>query len=174
VTFGIDYFVPILTNDAVRRILARTIDEHRHKYAFRLLGYVFMPEHVHLVLVPDEQTKLGPLIGQIKRHSSRAIHGLLKQSSSPTRFRFYIRRNGKMEFALWQRRCFDHNCRTLELVCQKIEYCHYNPVAKGLVQDPADWVWSSYRAYQGETDVPLAIDEFVPIEETQTGRGKKA
>lgn len=173
VTFGIDYYVPVLTNDPVRWILARTINEQRAKYHFRLLGYAFMPEHVHLVLIPDERTKIGPMIGQIKRFSSRRIHEVLKVVDSPLSSRFLTQRNNRVEFALWKRRCFDHNCRTLESVCQKIDYCHYNPVRRGLVREPRDWVWSSFRAYQGALDVPLMIDEFAPIgERGETDREK--
>jgi putative transposase len=160
ITFAISHRVPILTNDLFRRALAQSISAMRSKYRLRLLGYVFMPEHVHLMVVPPEEVKLGPVVGLIKRYSSRSIHEHLKQAGSTIERRFLVHRNARIEFALWQRRCFDHNCRSLESVCRKIEYCHYNPVLRGLVAEPGDWRWSSYRAYQGERDVPLPMDEF--------------
>ena len=45
---------------------------------------------------------------------------------------------------------------------EKIRYCHYNPVKRGLVTDPAEWEWSSYNWYLGETDVPLKMDS-IPV-----------
>jgi putative transposase len=59
---------------------------------------------------------------------------------------------------LWQRRCYDHNCRTPEVVRQKIEYCHRNPVRRGLVDHPSEWRWSSYNWYHGEGQILLNID----------------
>jgi len=63
------------------------------------------------------------------------------------------------KYQIFERRCYDHNCRTVEIVKEKILYCHKNPVTRGLVTSPEDWEWSSYRWYQGERDVPLAMDE---------------
>ena len=45
----------------------------RDTHKFRLLGYVIMPEHVHLVIHPQIETKLGPLIGEIKSKSAAKI-----------------------------------------------------------------------------------------------------
>ena len=115
-------------------------------HGFSLLGYVFMPEHVHLVLLPSERTQLGRLIGEIKSLSARRF--------------FASAEIGSLEATrvFWQRRCYDHNCRTPDTVREKIRYCHNNPVSRGLVNDPSEWEWSSYNAYAGKSDVPLTIN----------------
>jgi putative transposase len=43
---------PLLTNDAWRRQLARCIDAAGEECQIRLAAFVFMPEHVHLLVVP--------------------------------------------------------------------------------------------------------------------------
>jgi putative transposase len=48
-----------------------------------------------------------------------------------------------VEQQFWQKRCYDHNCRTNETVLENIKYCHKNPVTRGLVKDPGDWQWSA-------------------------------
>ncbi|MFC1475775.1 transposase [Candidatus Zixiibacteriota bacterium] len=142
----------------MRRIITNCIDLERKAHGFRLLGYVVMPEHIHLVLVPRLETQVGRLIGNIKRESSQQIHELLKKHDSFLIKKFRIKRDGLMRFALWQRRCFDHNCRTDEAVVGRVLYCHENPVKRGLVHTPDDWRWSSYRWYRGQRDVPLIMD----------------
>jgi len=62
------------------------------------------------------------------------------------------------KYALWQRRCYDHNCRTPETVVEKINYCHYNPVVRGLVNSPGEWIWSGYNWYQVNRNVPIKMD----------------
>ena len=57
----------------------------------------------------------------------------------------------------WDKRCYDHNCRSPQTVVEKIRYCHNNPVTRGLVSDPAEWKWSSYNAQLGRPDVPLTV-----------------
>ena len=110
-----------------------------------LMGYVIMPEHVHLVLLPPEKMKLGLVIREIKSKMAREYFALVRNDIMGTRI-------------FWQKRCYDHNCRSAASVREKINYCHNNPVRRGLVSDPADYEWSSYNWYKGETDVPLAMD----------------
>ena len=61
----------------------------------------------------------------------------------------------------WQPRCYDHNCRGVETVKEKIKYCHKNPVVRGLAESPEEWEWSSYCWYHGIENVPIEMDEFI-------------
>jgi hypothetical protein len=40
----------------------------------------------------------------------------------------------------------------------KLDYCHANPVARGLVNRPEDWMWSSYRFYENMDKTLLQMD----------------
>ena len=44
-----------------------------------------------------------------------------------------------------------------------IEYIHHNPVRRGLVGNPTDWLWSSAGWYAGVKDVPLKMDPLSPL-----------
>jgi putative transposase len=136
-----------LTNNCSRYKLLETIDEARKQYFFKLVGYVIMPEHVHLVIIPEAGTPIGAMIGEIKRVSAKLI---LPAISEPSLLkRLTIERNGRIRRVLWQRRCYDHNCRSSGSMWEKVNYCHYNPVKRGLVLKPEQWRWSSYRWYAG-------------------------
>jgi putative transposase len=158
ITFCIHQRIPILSSDAFRQMIVESIVEVKAKTGFRLLAYVIMPEHVHLVLVPRIDSELGPLIGGIKRISARKIHLFLKRNNPTLPGRFLVTRDGRPKFALWQRRCFDHNCRTDAEIWESVTYCHNNPFARGLVGNAIDWQWSSYRSYLGLPDSVLEID----------------
>ena len=62
--------------------------------------------------------------------------------------------------AFWQRKYYDYNCRTKDIVLEKIDYCHNNPVVRGLVVNPKDWEWSICRWYLGNDDVLIKMDKF--------------
>jgi putative transposase len=156
VTFGIHRQTPILDDDSFRLLVVRCLDRVRFEYDLRLVGYVIMPEHVHVVVIPPVDLPLGPVIGEIKRTSARLIHKRLVNDERISQF--MVERNGRRRFVLWQRRCFDHNCRTEEAMWQRVEYCHNNPVSRKLVAEPGYWAWSSYRWYQGCKDALLAMD----------------
>ncbi len=103
---------------------------------------------------------LGPVIGKIKGQSGRKIITAWKKYHPGKLSRLAIIRDGKPRYAFWQRRCYDHNCRTVEAVREKINYCHMNPVKAGMVSDPADWPWSSYYWYHGKRDSIVVIDDI--------------
>lgn len=146
VTFSTYRRQPTLTNETVIKVVLTCIDTARIKHGFRLVGYVVMPEHVHLVLYPPEGMKLGLVIREIKSISARQI--FQSEGSAP---------EGERR-VFWQRRCYDHNCRTPETVVEKIRYCHNNPVKRGLVATPGEYRWSSWGSYHEESDVALVVD----------------
>jgi len=147
VTFSCYRRMPALGDPIACEIVIQQIDSARRKHGFKLWGYVLMPEHVHLVIYPPDDMKLGLVIGEIKSKSARAFFAATRSSNT----------NEKRVF--WQRRCYDHNCRTPETMIEKIKYCHKNPVVRGLVSSPSEWEWSSFNWYNGRRDVPLEMDE---------------
>jgi putative transposase len=157
VTFSCYRRRQLLTAPTVIGVFLETLQLIRTRYAIRLLGYVIMPEHVHLVLHPPDSLKLGPAIGELKSLSaSRVISDRLIVLPPDSN----VHKDGRGRRAFWQPRCYDHNCRTRDTVIEKISYCHKNPVARGLVAEPGQWRWLSYNWYAGVTDVPLLMDEL--------------
>ena len=146
VTFSCYRRLPSLKNDRAKRILIGFLDSVRKKHGFRILGYCIMPEHVHLVLMPFDDMKLGLVVREIKSLSARQFFS-----------EFPAGRPGDTR-VFWERRCYDHNCRSRGEVRAAIEYCHRNPMRRGLVAEMSAWRWSSYNWYQGATDVPIAMD----------------
>ena len=144
------YLADRLSRDMVLEEITALRDVHKIK----VLGYVVMPEHIHLVLHPPDDLELGRIIGQFKARSARAILSHCRQS----RGQILVRPDGRP--AVWHRRCYDHNCRTAEIVLEKIRYCHDNPVKRGLASRPEDWPWSSYRWYHGRRNDVLEIDGY--------------
>ena len=66
VTFSCYYRLPSLNNPGAKEIVIEELDRARTKHGFRLLGYVLMPDHAHLVLFPPEGMELGLVIREIK------------------------------------------------------------------------------------------------------------
>jgi len=151
----------LLREEREIRVVLQEIDKARARHQFALLGYVVMPSHVHLIIYPPDTIELGSVIGQIKSRSGRRILESWRASNHPVLSQLAIQRAGQQRYAFWQRRCYDHNCRTPEAVREKIEYCHLNPVRAGLVSDPGDWPWSSYRWYNDLGGVVLDVDGIV-------------
>jgi REP-associated tyrosine transposase len=106
------------------------------KYHVEAWAYYLMPNHVHLILVPETKDGLKLAVGEAHRRYTRRIN-----------FREGWRGH------LWQGRfaSFIMNERYL-LACTK--YVELNPVRAGLVKQPQDWPWSNARSHiRGGDDI---------------------
>jgi putative transposase len=99
-----------------------------------------MPDHVHAILFPQEQTTISDVMMRFKIASSRRIR--------PLRGR-----------AFWQARFYDRVLRSRGEYDETYEYIHSNPMRAGLVQDPLRWEWSSARWF-AEGAGPIAMDDI--------------
>jgi putative transposase len=123
VTFSCYSRRPHLNNDPARIHFEETLETLRIRHRFELYGYVLMPEHVHLLLSEPQAHPLSTTLSVLKRLTSR----------------------GHKPF--WQVRYYDFNVFTTGKHREKLKYMHRNPVARGLVENPEDWPWSSFRHY---------------------------
>jgi len=143
---------PLLATDPKRLVFLKILDAMRERYAFRLLGYVVMPEHVHLLLSEPRIGDLSKAMQALKQKVSRELGTC---AGSP----------------FWQRRFYDFNVWSYGKVKEKLEYMHGNPLKRGLVKDPKDWPWSSWSHYAKRGEGLIRID---PLEEKRGVRDEES
>lgn len=154
-TFSCYRRLPLLTNDVWQSFLARSLQEACELEHFELVAFVFMPEHVHLLVHPTNyDAKVSRLLGRTKQPTSKAIKELLEESSAPLLHRLTVReRPGKHCFRFWQEGAgFDRNLFHADAIESSIDYIHTNPVKRGLCDHATDWKWSSARFYLQDID----------------------
>jgi putative transposase len=147
-TFSCDRRIPLLTNDGWRHFLAESLDHAVHGQSCRLIAYVFMPEHVHILIQPmPRDAGIDLFLKALKAPFSRRIKRLLQAVESPLLERLTVReRPGSRCFRFWQEGGhYDRNLLSVKAVEAAIAYIHENPVRRRLCESPADWRWSSAR-----------------------------
>jgi putative transposase len=152
-TFSCYRRLPLLTNDAWRERLARALDEANRETGMELVAFVFMPEHLHLVVhLADPAQSIGRYLAVVKQPFSKQIKDILIQNRSALLSRLTVReRPGKTCFRFWQEGTgFDQNLFTPEAIQASLDYIHENPVKRGLCLRAIDWRWSSARFYLGD------------------------
>lgn len=132
----------------------------RDRGLYELWAYVIMPEHVHVVLLPVDGTKISQILTAIKQSTAkRALRWLHQHSPGFLPRLLDTQPNGHESYRFWQRGGgYDRNLRSARDIYEKIDYIHNNPVRRGLVNQPVDWQWSSASAWETGIDQPIAID----------------
>ncbi|MGA2252246.1 REP-associated tyrosine transposase [Terracidiphilus sp.] len=137
-TFSCFHRLPYLGTAEAREIFEASLESIRGRYRFVVVGYVVMPEHVHL-LVSEPQK------------------GLLARSVQALKLSVSVQR---VERPFWQARYYDFNVHSEEKRAEKLRYIHRNPVERGLVAKPEDWLWSSARHYVTGENGTVEIESF--------------
>jgi REP-associated tyrosine transposase len=162
-TFSCYRRMPLLTNDDWRIRLSRTIDEAGRQSQVDLVAFVFMPEHIHLIVAPStSEPDIGRYLALVKQPFSKSIKQLLVETGSPLLERLTVReRPGKLCFRFWQEGPgYDRNLNTPAAVEASIDYLHLNPVRRGFCHQAVNWKWSSASSYL--LDPPRRQDSDLP------------
>jgi putative transposase len=109
---------------------ASWLQEYADQYNVQVHGWVFMTNHVHLLLTPQTDAGISKLMQTLGRLYVRYFNHRYQRSG--TLF------EGRYRSSLVQQEEY-------LLACQR--YIELNPVRAGLVHDPGDYRWSSYRAH---------------------------
>jgi putative transposase len=150
-----------LTRDRTRQWLVEALHEARRKYALRIIAWVFMPEHVHLLLQPQRDPyRMSRILSSIKLPVTiHARNWVLDQVPTFLTHMLDEQPNGIRTVRFWQRGGgYDRNIFTAEELWEKIAYIHQNPLRRRLVSQAVDWHWSSAADYAHLRTGPLPVD----------------
>ena len=139
---------PFLGSASRRDLFLKIFEEVRRKYEFQVVGYVVMPEHIHLLIGEPDEGSVAVTMQVLKQRVSR-------QSLARGRSRFS---EDAAPPSFWYPRSYDFNVFSEKKVAEKLDYIHWNPVKRGLVASPEQWRWSSYRYYALGEKGPVKID----------------
>jgi REP-associated tyrosine transposase len=150
--------LPLLGSARARTALVRILAEVRHKYQFRIIGYVIMPEHIHL-LISEPATGTPSTVMQVfKQRVSRQLRGRTRRRNA-SQLSLWNKRNSPDTLrSFWQRRFHDFNVFSEKKTNEKLHYMHWNPVKRELVREPQQWAWSSFNFYWKKGTVLLEMD----------------
>jgi putative transposase len=139
---------PLLGTAARRDLFLTVLEQVRNRYAFVVVGYVVMPEHIHLLIGEPQEKNPSTVMQALKLGFARRVLAGKKRKQNPAQGRLFDHASQH----IWQKRFYDFNVWTERKRIEKLRYMHRNPVKRGLVESPELWRWSSFRFYsRGET-----------------------
>ena len=119
-TLTINNWTPLFTHPATTKIILDALQYRRENREFTLHAYVILENHIHLIAQSEQ---LDKEMASFKSWTARQIIDMLKTLNAKIQNR--------------------------EIMRQKIEYIHNNPVKRGYVDKQEHWRYSSARNYLG-------------------------
>lgn len=140
-----------------RDLFLQLLEQVRRRYHFVVVGYVVMPEHVHLLLSEPECGNPSVVMRVLKQAFTRRLLRKLRlrvdtQQGAPASVALE-------EGHIWRCRFYDFVVFSEKKRIEKLRYMHRNPVKRGLVLEPQQWAWSSFRHYAEGLRGPVLVNE---------------
>ena len=157
-TCTINGWLPIFTRQEAADIIFDSWRYLQKERDLKIFAYVILENHLHLVASAPE---LPDIVHRFKSWTARQLIELLNQRHSSTLLNqlHAIKLNHKKDSAyqVWQEGSHPQQIVSEDMMRQKVEYIHNNPVVRGFVDDPEHWRWSSARVYAGKKG-PIEIE----------------
>jgi putative transposase len=144
-------WLPVFTRPETMDIILDSWKFLINNQRMTVFGYVILENHLHFVASSPDLSKE---VGDFKSYTARCIIDLLQTRRVTTlldqlklfKDPFKVDR----EYQLWQEGSHPQEITGDEMMLQKLEYIHLNPVKRGFVDEPAHWRYSSARNYEGK------------------------
>ena len=134
---------PVFFDDEDRFTYLNLLEHYARKYRLAIWAYCLMTNHVHLLIVPQEEKALGNGVGLVNLAYTRHVN------------RKYLR-TGR----LWQNRFFSSIVDTDSYLWGVARYIENNPVTAGMVKGAVEYKWSSAQHHLSAKPDPLLRDSF--------------
>ncbi len=166
-TLTVNHWLPVFTRPATTQIIYSAWQQLQQESSFRLYAFVILENHLHFIAQSDNLSRdLKYFKGRTARYIldyliQNRVDFLLKQLAY--RKNSYKRQS---RYQFWQEGSHPQLIETMQVLRQKVDYIHYNPVKRGYIALPEHWLYSSARAY-------LGLDSGISIFKDWYGNNKK-
>jgi putative transposase len=141
-------WLPVFTRPEAVQILLDSWTFLQNEGRIKLLGYVVLENHLHWIAAAEDLSKE---VGDFKSYTAKMLVELLKVKGARTLLEqlehYKLRHKIDQDYQLWQEGSHPEEIEGDEMMWQKLEYAHNNPVKRGYVDDPVHWRYSSARNY---------------------------
>ena len=148
---------PLLGTARRRDWFVKVLEQVRRAYGFIVVGHVVTPEHFHLLISEPDRGNPSVVMQVLKQRFARQVLRDWRKRQATQLGSLWSR--SLSEGHVWQRRFYDFVVWNPRKRMEKLCYMHRNPVKRGLVLEPEQWRWSSYRYYAYDEAGAVLVNE---------------
>ena len=168
ITFGVVEWIDALTRNEYRDIITASLEYCSKEKGMLLNAWVIMSNHIHLIMRADAGFTISGILRDFKKFTSKQLYKAIQENTRESRKEWMIylfKRAGKRNsnnkyFQIWQQDNHFIELSTAEMLRQRLDYIHENPVRAGIVYEPEDYVYSSAIDYYTIKKGKIAIEHL--------------
>jgi putative transposase len=160
------YWIDVFVREQYFSVITASLDHCRKHKGMEIYCWCIMPSHIHLIFRAKEGNP-QTLIGRFKEYTSKQLKRCIEENIQESRKEWMLwmfKRAGAKSSNVKNSQFWQHHNQPIELwspdvIDQKVNYIHNNPVESGFVNEPWHWKYSSALDYSGGKGI-LEIDFF--------------
>lgn len=164
VTCTVVFWIDLFIRKDYKHILVKALEYFQTKRGLNIHAYCIMPSHIHLIISSQAEESLSVILRDFKKLTNRRLIGeigVINESRREWLLRAFKRAGKDLRrisgYKLWQDGNHPIELSSNEMIQQKLDYIHQNPVVEEIVDEPEYYWYSSARNYAGNKGL-LSID----------------
>lgn len=157
VTFTVIQWLDVFTRREYRDIFLDSLRYCQKNKGLEVCAYCIMTSHVHLIIGRHGEPALEGIIRDIKKYTAVKIIEAIRKNPQESRKEFLLwlferagtKNSNNTKYQFWQQHNHPIELATNEMIDQRLNYLHNNPVEAGIVLSPEDYLYSSAINYAG-------------------------
>ncbi len=157
VTFSVVEWIDVFTRIEYKDIIVDSLHYSQNNKGMEIFAWCIMTNHIHLIFRSISGKKPEQILGELKRFTSKALVKSILNNPQESRKDWMIKafkRNAERtsnvrNFQFWQHHNHPIELWSSEVMDEKVNYIHNNPVKAGFVRNPEDYLYSSAIDYSG-------------------------
>jgi putative transposase len=145
-------WMPLFTRPQTVDIIISALKYRQEDQDWKIYGYVILENHLHLIVQAENLISELP---RFKSYTARQLIDYLKECRAERLLKqmAFFRKAHKQDrdYQCWEEGSHPQLIQNEQILRQKLDYIHFNPVKRGYIDEPNHWRYSSARDYAGLT-----------------------
>ena len=155
ISFATVGWTDVFTRIEYKDIFVESLRYCQQQKGLELFGWCLMTNHAHLLARAKEGYRLQDTMRDLKKFTSKQIIKAISENPKESRKEWLLAMFGNAgrfnpnnrKFQFWRQDNHPIECFTAEVMQQKLDYIHNNPVKEGIVEFPEQYIYSSASNY---------------------------
>jgi REP element-mobilizing transposase RayT len=155
ITYSVVEWIDVFTRPVYKDIIVESLKYAQQSKGLIIHAWVIMSNHIHLIASAEENHSLSDILRDHKKYTAKQIIKEIQENPEESRKNWMLwlfashgnRNPNNKEYQFWQQDNHPIELDTTEMMNQRLEYLHYNPVKAGLVFEPEEYPYSSAIDY---------------------------
>ncbi len=150
-------WIDVFTRQEYKDLIVKSLNHCQLEKGLKIYGWCIMSNHIHLIVGKEKELGIEEIIRDFKKYTSVHICKSIETNFQESRAEWMLNlfseaaKESKkhVKYMFWQNEYHPIELSTQEMMVQKLNYIHDNPVESGVVEKAEEYVYSSARDYYG-------------------------